>query len=457
MRAAADGSDRMIDFTLTEQQEQLRGGAREFAESELEPLVAEANRADGPMEAFRAVKPAYEAAAEMGMAFGHVPEAYDGPGMSNVDLMVAAEEIAAVDPGFGGNLAINSLAQLPILLFGSEEQKERWLREPMEAIAGGQRDYICGYVVSEGQTDEEYGGTANFDHPGEHPVGMGLTAEYDESAGEYVLDGRKYWPANAAGWDGEGADQSLFVVRTDPEAGGTGGLSALVVPGGTDGITYEPIEKTAFRTMQNVEIVCENARVPEENLLAEGMGDVVINQVFSASGPGVAITAVGCARAVYEYVLEFAKEYTAGGSTPIFDHQAVGYELFDVGARIEACRTLCWKAAHYLDENGIRAGAAVLSPMTKVFVTETCVEAIYDCMKVMGINAVDADHPVWRYFRDAAVLPMLDGGNLGMQRKKAWGVMADDAFDPGMFVANRDFEYEKSMEGKGLGGPGRGE
>ena len=440
----------MINFTLTEEQERLRAATREFARTELEPLVVEADQADGPTEAFQAIKPAYETAAEMGMTFGHVPEVYGGPGMSNVDLMLATEEIAAVDPGFGGDLAINSLAQLPIVMFGSDAQKERWLREPVEAIADGQRDYICGYVVSEGQTDEEYGGTANFDHPGEHPAGMGLTAEYDEAAGEYVLAGRKYWPANAAGWDGGGADQSLFVVRTDPRAGGTSGLSALIVPGGTDGISYEPIEKTAFETTQNVEVVCENARVPEENLLTEGAGDLVINQVFSASGPGVAITAVGCARAAYEYVLEYAKEYTAGGSTPIFDHQAVGYELFDVGAKIEACRALCWKAAHYLDENGVNAGAAVLSPMAKVFVTETCVEAIHDCVRVMGINAVDADHPVWRLFEDAAVLPMLDGSNLGMQRKKAWGVMANAQFDPDMFVANHDFEYDTSMEGKGL-------
>jgi alkylation response protein AidB-like acyl-CoA dehydrogenase len=441
----------MIDFTPSPFQEQLRDVARDFARTTVQPLTEEANETDDPMEAFRTLKPAYEQAAEMNLTFGHVPKEYGGMGIDHVPFMLVAEELCAVDPGFAGTLGVNALAQMPIMLYGSEDQKERWLHEPIDAIDGGQTDYIAGYVVSEGP-NQEHGGTANFDHPSNHPSGMGLTAEYDQASGEYVLNGQKYWPANAAGWDGEGADQNLFVVRTDPDAGGRQGLSALIVPRDTDGIEYNVIDTTGMRTHQNVEIVCENAHVPEENLLAEGEGDMIINQVFSWSGPIVGILAVGAAREAFEYVLNWAKSYTAGGDVPIFEHQAVGYTLFDVAARIEACRALSWRAGHYIDEHGINAGAALLGAMTKVYVSETCVDAVYDCMQVMGVNSVSPQHPLGRIFNDVAITPLYDGGNMGMQRRKGWGVMADDDFDPYLFLENRDLKFTKDMEGWGTRG-----
>jgi len=434
----------MIDFEPTDLQQQLRKGAREFAQNTLKPLAEEADRKSDPQEAFETIKPAYEKATERGLTFGHIPQEYGGMGVNHTTLMLVAEEIAAVDPGFASTLGVNALAQMPIKMFGDEDQKERWLKEPLEAISDGQYDYIAGYVVSEGP-EQEYGGTANFDHPDEHPAGIGLTAEYDD--GDYVLNGRKYWPANAGGWDLEGADQNLFVVRTDKQKGGKKGLSALIVPNDVDGIEYNAIDKMGMKSNQNVEIACENARVPEENLLAEGEGDIIINQVFSWSGPLVGISAVGCARSAYEYVLDWSKSYTAGGTQPIFNHQAVGYELFDVATKIEASRYLCWKAGHYIDENGINAGAALMGPMAKVYASETCFEAVYDCMRVMGVNSVDTQHPLGKIFRDTAITPLYDGGNIGMQRRKAWGVMSDSEYDPHMLVENRDLEFTEDMEG----------
>ncbi len=129
--------------------------------------------------------------------------------MSNVDLIIAAEEICAVDPGFACTVLVNGLGLLPVWYYGTEEQKDRFLRAATSDPSG---EYIVGYAVSEPAGSP--GGTANFDAPLPSPVGIGVTADLDGD--EYVLNGRKYWPCNVAGWDGQGANTSIVVVRTDP-------------------------------------------------------------------------------------------------------------------------------------------------------------------------------------------------------------------------------------------------
>ena len=162
------------------------------------------------------------------------------------------------------------------------------------------------------------GGTANFDHPGPQPNGIGLIARHDKGRGEYVLNGTKHWPCNAGGWDLEGCERQ-YVHRADshPQRGGTSGLSAILVPRGTPGVTYkQPISKLGHRLCQNNWIVFEVCRVPEENAFALGNGDLIISKAFTWSGPVAAIAAVGVARSAYEYVLRWAKTYTAGADAP---------------------------------------------------------------------------------------------------------------------------------------------
>ena len=172
---------------------------------------------------------------------------------------------------------------------------------------------------------------------------------------------------------------------------------------------FEPnIDKLGHRLNQNVHMVFENCRVPEENAFAVGNGDLVISKAFTWSGPvaGIAATAVG--RGAYEYTLNWAKTYTAGGDKPIIYHQAVGYMLADAAMRIEACRYLSWKAAHYLDMYDSEGHA--FGAMSKVFCSETMFETVYKCMQVMGINALDKAHPMEKFLREAAVLPIYDAG-----------------------------------------------
>ncbi|MHC5211029.1 MAG: acyl-CoA dehydrogenase family protein, partial [Planctomycetota bacterium] len=143
-----------------------------------------------------------------------------------------------------------------------------------------------------------------------------------------------------------------------------------------------------------------------------------------------------------------AKTYTAAGDKPIINHQAVGYMLADAAMRIEACRYLSWKAAHYLDMYDSEGQA--FGAMSKVFCSETMFETVYKCMQVMGINALDRAHPMEKFLREAAVLPIYDAGNIGMQRRKIWGVLSDPDYDPRALVDSKPVRFTKAMEGHGV-------
>ena len=432
-----------IDFTLTSAQQTLQRNAREFAVEILQPLVKAADEEPDTQKAFQALRGAYVECYKLGFAMGFLPKQYGGGGVSNLDLQIVAEEITAVDPGFATVLLVNGLALMPVAWFGSEEQKRKWLGE---ATSDPRGEYIAGWTVSEAAGSP--GGTANFDHPGHHPTGIGLVASLDKGRGEYVINGAKHWPCNAGGWDLNGANVNVCIVRTDPLQGGKTGLSAIVVPRGTRGVTYkQPISKLGHRLCQNNSIVFENCRVPEENAFAIGDGDLVISKAFTWSGPVAAIAAVGVARSAYEYVLKWAKTYTAGGDLPILHHQAVGYLLAEVAMKIEACRAFSWKAAHYLDKYDSEGHA--VGAMAKVFCGETLFNAVYRTMQAMGVNALDRAHPMEKFLREAAVFPLYDAGNIGMQMRKIWGVMLDDDFDPRAITDSRPIKFKKSMEGIG--------
>jgi len=432
-----------IDFTLTSAQQRLQRNAREFAVEILQPLVKIADAEPDTQKAFQMLKGAYIECHKLGFAMGFLPKQYGGGGVSNVDLQIVAEEITAVDPGFATILLVNGLGLMPVAWFGSEAQKRKWIGE---ATSDPRGEYIAGWTVSEAAGSP--GGTANFDHPGPRPTGIGLVARHDKGRGEYVLDGTKYWPCNAGGWDLKGANVNVCIVRTDTKKGGKTGLSGMLVPRGTPGVTYgQPISKLGHRLCQNNSITFRDCRVTEENAFAIGNGDLVISKAFTWSGPVAAIAAVGVARSAYEYVLKWSKTYTAGGNQPILHHQAVGYLLADVAMKIEACRAFSWKAAHYLDQFDSEGHA--VGAMAKVFCGETLFSAVFRAMQAMGVNALDKAHPVEKYLREAAVFPLYDAGNIGMQMRKIWGVMLDAEFDPRAIADSRPIKFKKSMEGVG--------
>ena len=428
-----------IDFTLTNEQTALRQTAHDFAQNVLKPIAIKADAESDPQRAFAMMKPAYKEAHKLGLTFSFIPREYGGLGATNLDTQIVAEEICAVDPGFGCVLLVNGLALMPLIWYGTDAQKRKWLDEALNDETG---EYIAGFNVSEAA------GTANFDHPSAHS-GLQMTAKLDKKNGEYVLNGAKYWPSSSGGWDLQGANVNLFIVRTDSEKGGKEGLSSILVPRGTPGMSFKPpIDTFGHRTNQNNWVEFDNCRVPEENAFAIGDGDLIISKAFTWSGPVAGIAAVGVARAAYEWTMEWAKTYTAGGDKPIINYQNVGYMLADIAMEIEASRYLCWKAAHYLDE--YQEEGQAFGAMAKIFATELLFKTVYKCMQVTGVNSLSNESPLGRYLREAATFPIYDAGTMGMQRRKVWGVMADPEFDTNAFRDNRPVKFKKSMEGWGL-------
>jgi alkylation response protein AidB-like acyl-CoA dehydrogenase len=428
-----------IDFTLSPEQKKVQMDARDFAESVLAPVVRDADAEPDPLKAFQKTKPAYIEAYKRGIAFCMLPKQYGGGGVTNVELILAAEEICAIDPGFACTVLVNGLALLPVWYWGTEAQKQKVLNAATSDPTG---EWIAGYGASEPAGTP--GGTANFDTPLPSPVGIGLTARLDGDS--YVLNGRKYWPCNVGGWDGRGANTSLYVVRIDPGKGGTEGLAAILVDRGTPGVTFNPIDTFGHRLTPNSEIIFENARVPAENLVegTRGNGDLLINRNFAWSGPVAGIAAVGVARAAYESALAWAKTYTAGGPHPIIHHQYVGYVLGDVAGKIEAARYFCWKAAHYIDQHDYHG--ELIGAMNKVFCTETLFDAVYKCLQVVGVNSADKKHMFEKYLREAAIFPIYDGGNFGMQRRRVHGVIASADFNARALMDDEYVEFTKQME-----------
>jgi len=429
-----------IDFELSKQQLGLRIQAREFADQILRPLIDKVESEPIPEKRFQLTKEAYKAAYADGSAFGFLPKEYGGAGLSTLDYAIIAEELCAVDPGVPTTVVANGLGLMPVVYYGNEEQKDRFLRA---ATSDASAEFVAGYGVSEPSGRQS--GTANFDVPLPAPAGIGLTAIRDGD--EYVLNGRKYWPSTTGGWDGQGANLNLFVVRTDPSRGGKSGISAIMVERGTPGISYKAINKMAHHGARNDEVICKNVRVPAKNLIEGtfGNGDLLINRNFGWSGPLVSAAALGNARGAYECALEWAKNNSAGGPEPIIKYQNVGYVLGDVATRIEACRYFVWKAAHYLDSHNYHG--EMIGAMCKSFVTETMFDCVYKCMQVVGTNSADRKLPFAKFFNESAIFPIYDGGNFGMQRRRVHGILADPGYDTNALAENRLVEFTRDMEG----------
>jgi alkylation response protein AidB-like acyl-CoA dehydrogenase len=164
-----------IDFTLTSYQRRLQRVAREFANEILAPLVRATDEDRDPQRAFQAVRGAYIESYKLGFATGVIPKKYGGGGVSNVNLQIVVEELCAVDPGFASILLVNGLALMPLVWFGSEPQKQKWL---VPATNDPRGEYLAGWTVSEPAGSP--GGTAKFDGVAPYPAGIGLTAIHDK-------------------------------------------------------------------------------------------------------------------------------------------------------------------------------------------------------------------------------------------------------------------------------------
>jgi alkylation response protein AidB-like acyl-CoA dehydrogenase len=364
-----------VDFRLTDEQQLLRRTVREFAEAEIRPHVREWDEKQHfPVE----LMPKLAALGLLGIQW---PEEYGGAGMSALDYCICIEELARVDPGVALSVAAhNGLSSAHLAMFGSEEQKQTFLKP----LARGEK------IGAWGLTEATSGSDA-----------AGLRTTAARSGDCWVLNGSKAFTTH-----GRVGDVLVAMAVTDRSAGPKG-ISAFIIERGTPGMSAGKKEdKLGMRASDTSEVVFDNCRVPAAGMLGdEGQGFVNALQVLDAGRIGIAALSVGLAQGAYEASLAYARERTAFGKT-IDRFQAIQWKLADNATRIEAARLLTYRAA-YLKDRGERM--TLESAMAKLYSSETAVQAADDCVQIHGGYGFVKDYPAEKFFRDVKLTTIGEG------------------------------------------------
>lgn len=407
-----------IDFALTPEQQELQANAREFAGNVLAPLAAELDTIPDPAEAFYRSREAFREMAKAGFTKSFIPAVNGGLGFGMVDLAIASEELARVDVNVPTTLLANGLALQPVIQFGSDNQRERFL-EPFANDADG--SLLAAFAFT------DVAGGANFDSD-DPEAGIQTVARRDGDA--WVVTGEKHYTTNGTGWDGQGAHLYSVVCRTDPRQGAREALAVIMVPGDSSGIEVVDVyDKLGHRGVVTPRVHFEEVHVPADNLIGRpGQGIEIVSGTFSWTAALIGAACVGVMRAAFEYAHEFARSERRLGAGPIIEHQNVGYMLADIKMRIEAARYLTWKACHYFEQTGGRGEE--LAIMTKVYCSELAVQVLYDAMRVVGVESyAKGKTPLERLMRDALCFPLYDGGNVGVRRRQLHSILAQPGYD----------------------------
>jgi nitroalkane oxidase len=248
--------------------------------------------------------------------------------------------------------------------------------------------------------------------------------------GHWVINGRKKWVSSATGWDRRGADVLCVVCRTDPDASPEKAMSIIAVERPAAGIVLErAIDAVGHRGHLSPQFGLENLTVPDGNLIGERGGGLALSSAsFTGTAALVGILGVALMRAAFEFALHFARTERRGGIDPIIEHQAVGYALADAKMKIESARYLSWRACYAVDTQ--HPAADELAIQAKIYGSETAVAVITDLMRVVGIDSYDNELPLGELLRDALVLPIFDGGNMGIRRRQLHAMLKRSDYHP---------------------------
>jgi len=366
-----------MNFQLTEEQEMLRKMVRDFAENEVAPTAAERDE----KEYFD--RTIFEKMAELGITGIPWPEKYGGAEADFLSYVIAVEELSRVDASIGVTLSAHvSLGSWPIYKFGTEEQKQKYLRP-----------------LAEGKKIGAYGLTEN--NAGSDAANLKTRAIKDGD--DYIIDGGKIFTTN-----GEVADIYVVFAVTDPEKGHKG-ISAFIIEKEMEGFTFGKKEKKlGIRSSTTLELRFDQVRVPKENLLGEeGQGFKIAMMTLDGGRNGIAAQAVGIAQGALDEAVNYAKERVQFGK-PIAKQQAIQFKLADMATKVEAARLLTYQAA-WLEDNGLPYGKQ--SAMAKLLAGDIAVEVTTDAVQIFGGYGYTRDYPVERMMRDAKITQIYEGTN----------------------------------------------
>ncbi|KPF98919.1 acyl-CoA dehydrogenase [Rhodopseudomonas sp. AAP120] len=405
-----------IEFGLSEQQIALREGARAFANTVLKDVRPTIRNYQKPDERFYSLRPFHEKVAEAGFVKGLFPKDVGGTDVPTLDFALTAEELCAVDVNVPSAMLGIGLGVKPIIFFGNDEQKKRFLPDFIE---DGTRLAALAFT--------EVTGGANYDAADPR---FGVKTFAIREGDEWVINGEKHYTTNGTGWDGKNCHLYAVVCRTDPQQNAQESLAVIMVPGTTAGVSVVGLLDTAgHRATVSPRMKFENVRVPASNIIGKpGDGIKIVSTNFAWTAALIGAACVGVMRAAFDHTLAFAKADARSGPCPIIDYPTVGYMLADMKMKIEACRYLTWKACQQFDRS--HGQEQELAVMTKVFCSETCVSVVYDAMRVVGVDSYTDMHPLAELMNDAMCFPLYDGGNMGARRRHLHRLIKDGSYAP---------------------------
>jgi acyl-CoA dehydrogenase len=363
----------VVDFTLTDEQKDIRQLAHDFAEKEIRPVAWDYDRDSKFPQAI------IEKAWEVGLMNSHIPEEYGGPGLDYFTGCLIEQELGWGCSGVSTSLMCNGLATAPVLLGGSDEIK---------------KDY-CGRLTEEPKL-------ASFcltePDAGSDVSAMRTTAV--KQGDKYVINGTKCFITN-----GSHADWYTVYAKTDKEAGHRG-ISAFVVPRDAGVVVDKKEDKLGQRASDTAMISFNDVEVPASHLLGEeNKGFKLAMMTLDRTRPGVAAMGVGIAQAAFEFARDYSKERVQFG-VPIAMHQAIQFMIADMATKIEAARLLTWKSGVLLDQ-GERNTLA--SSHAKRFAADTAMEVAVDAVQVYGGYGFIKEYPVEKLMRDAKIMQLYEG------------------------------------------------
>lgn len=366
-----------MNFLLSEEHQMMQKMVRDFAENECGPTAAirdEEERWDMGI---------WNKMAELGICGIPWPEEYGGVGADYLSYVIAVEELSRVDASVGVTLSAHtSLAGWPVYKFGTEEQKQKYLRAMAEGRSMG------AYCLTEPGS-------------GSDAAGMKTTAVLDGD--DYVLNGSKIFITN-----GSYADIFIVFAQTNPELKHKG-IAAFIVEKSFPGFSVGKKEKKlGIRSSSTTEVIMDNCRVPKENLLGQvGEGFKIAMMTLDGGRNGIAAQALGIAQGALDASVDYAKERNQFGK-PIAKQQAIQFKLADMATKIEAARLLTYQAA-WREDQGISYG--LQSAMSKLFAGDIAMEVTVEAVQVFGGYGYTREYPVERFMRDAKITQIYEGTN----------------------------------------------
>jgi butyryl-CoA dehydrogenase len=368
-----------LDYFLTPEQKMIQNLARKVAVEKVAPVRAELDeKEEFPWEIVKI-------SAEAGLMGVSMPEEYEGFGGGILEYCLVAEELSRVCLGIATSVVASGLGAMPILLFGSPDQKKKYLPD----IAKGKR------LAAFGLTEADAGSDAGAIRTTATRTGDG-----------YLLNGTKQWITN-----GGEAEVYTIIAITD-RSKGPRGASALIVEKGTPGFNFGKKEKKmGIRASATRELVFQDCFVPKENLIGkEGMGFIVTMRTFDRTRPGVGAQGVGLAQGALDEAVRYAREREQFGKK-IISFQAIQHLLADMATQVEAARALVYSVARYIDRSENPKEISKVSGMTKLFASDVAMRVTTDAVQIFGGYGYMREYPVEKMMRDAKILQIYEGTN----------------------------------------------